>query len=138
MDIGDSNVIEYYSYSNNGNASAMDGAQTSNEGFSPRYENIIIPVIFSLVVLFGGIGNILVIIVIFKNKDHYRNTTNLFILNLSAADVLFLTFCVPFHAVIYINQTGWPFGEVMCKSVCNRYSFTTPIHPEVTTNFKLI
>ncbi len=76
----------------------------------------IVPIVFALIVVLGCVGNALVIIVVIKNKDHVRNTTNLFILNLAIADTLFLVFCVPFHAIIY--STGvWPLGEIMCKFV---------------------
>ena len=82
----------------------------------PGMERVIVPVIFTIVVILGCVGNSLVIVVVLKNKDYFRNTTNLFILNLSVADLLFLTFCVPFHAVIYTTM-DWPFGEFMCKFV---------------------
>ena len=82
----------------------------------PGIETIVIPIVFSLVVVLGCIGNTLVIVVILKNKTHFRNTTNIFILNLSMADMLFLIFCVPFHATIY-TVPDWPFGQFMCKFV---------------------
>ena len=79
-------------------------------------ERIIVPLVFSLVVVLGVIGNALVIVVVLKNRDYLRNTTNLFILNLAIADILFLVFCVPFHAVIYTTMS-WPFGQFLCKFV---------------------
>ena len=93
-------------------------SHTTNEGegFTQGSEAIIVPIVFSLMVLLGGIGNLLVMIVVIRNKDHFKNTTNLFILNLAAADLLFLIFCVPFHVVIY-TSLGWPFGQFMCKFV---------------------
>ena len=87
-----------------------------DQGFSQGSEAIIVPILFSFMVVLGGIGNLLVMIVVIRNKHHFKNTTNLFILNLAAADLLFLVFCVPFHAVIYTNL-GWPFGQFMCKFV---------------------
>ena len=82
----------------------------------PGVERFIVPILFSLVVLIGCFGNSLVIVVVLKNKDFFRTTTNMFILNLSIADLLFLVFCVPFHAIIY-TSLNWPFGEAMCKLV---------------------
>lgn len=79
-------------------------------------ESIIVPLVFLIVVIGGCFGNILVIIVIVKNKDYSKNTTNLFVLNLSLADLLFLLFCVPFHAFIY-TLPEWMFGDFMCKFV---------------------
>ena len=118
MDVDDSKeILEYHSLSNNGNAtSAFAASANDTGGFQPGAEAIIVPVIFSFMIVLGGIGNLLVIIVVIINKDHFKNTTNLFILNLAAADLLFLVFCVPFHAVIYTSP-AWPFGQFMCKFV---------------------
>ncbi|ESN95969.1 hypothetical protein HELRODRAFT_144008, partial [Helobdella robusta] len=44
------------------------------------------------------------------------NTTNTFIVNLAIADLAFLIFCVPFHAVVY-STDSWPFGSFTCKFV---------------------
>lgn len=45
-----------------------------------------------------------------------RSTTNLLIINLAAADILFVIFCVPFTATDYVF-TEWPFGDLWCKYV---------------------
>ncbi|KAM6981122.1 galanin receptor type 1b [Aplochiton taeniatus] len=45
-----------------------------------------------------------------------RSTTNIFILNLSVADLLFILFCVPFQATIYFLPE-WIFGAFLCKFV---------------------
>lgn len=53
--------------------------------------------------------------VVTANKQ-MRSTTNLLIINLAAADILFVIFCVPFTATDYIF-TEWPFGDLWCKFV---------------------
>uniref|UniRef100_T1IYC9 G-protein coupled receptors family 1 profile domain-containing protein n=1 Tax=Strigamia maritima TaxID=126957 RepID=T1IYC9_STRMM len=45
-----------------------------------------------------------------------RNTTNLLIINLAIADLLFIVFCVPFTATDYVIPF-WPFGLAWCKIV---------------------
>ena len=45
-----------------------------------------------------------------------RNTTNVLILNLAVADLLFIVFCVPFTATDYALNY-WPFGLVWCQAV---------------------
>ncbi|XP_078524609.1 galanin receptor type 1-like [Lissotriton helveticus] len=78
---------------------------------------VIVPVIFGLIFLLGIIGNTLVMIVIGRIKSRRsRSTTNIFILNLSIADLLFLLFCVPFQATIY-SLPEWIFGAFFCKFV---------------------
>ncbi|KAJ1083253.1 hypothetical protein NDU88_003412 [Pleurodeles waltl] len=78
---------------------------------------VIVPVIFGFIFLLGIIGNTLVMIVIGRIKSRRsRSTTNIFILNLSIADLLFLLFCVPFQATIY-SLPEWIFGAFFCKFV---------------------
>ncbi|XP_048377398.1 galanin receptor 2b-like [Stegostoma tigrinum] len=78
--------------------------------------SIIVPIIFSLIFLLGTIGNGLVLAVLLRNGQMSYNTTNLFILNLSMADLFFIIFCVPFQATIY-TLDGWVFGSFLCKVV---------------------
>jgi len=80
-----------------------------------RYVSIIIPIIFSLIVAFGLAGNVLVIVVICINQQ-MRSTTNILILNLAIADLLFIIICVPFTAAFYVLPQ-WPFGIVWCKII---------------------
>ncbi|XP_059368137.1 galanin receptor type 1-like [Carassius carassius] len=92
----------------------MDTNHTTDT-FGP--EVVIVPVIFGCIFFVGIIGNTLVMIVIGKIKSRRsRSTTNIFILNLSIADLSFLLFCVPFHATIY-SLPEWIFGAFLCKSV---------------------
>ncbi|XP_014675510.1 PREDICTED: galanin receptor type 1-like [Priapulus caudatus] len=97
-----------------GNGTNLTAPLTAEMGTGP--EVIIIPLVFLVIVIGGCFGNSLVIVVILKNRDQGKNTTNLFILNLSFADLLFLLFCVPFHAWIY-TLPDWIFGEFVCKVV---------------------
>lgn len=59
-----------------------------------------------------------------------RSTTNLLIINLAAADLLFVVFCVPFTAVDYVLPE-WPFGEYWCKFVrdvvCQKKKLHSPL-----------
>ncbi|PVD38900.1 hypothetical protein C0Q70_01525 [Pomacea canaliculata] len=80
-----------------------------------RLKSIIVPVIFGVIVLLGLLGNLLVIVVIVSDK-HMRNTTNILILSLAVADLLFILLCVPFTAAMF-SMPVWPFGSIMCKVV---------------------
>ncbi|KAL2088403.1 hypothetical protein ACEWY4_015302 [Coilia grayii] len=91
------------------------GNMTTGDSFRP--EVVIVPVIFGCIFLLGIVGNTLVIIVVGKIKSRRsRSTTNIFILNLSIADLTFLLFCVPFQATIY-SLPEWIFGAFLCKFV---------------------
>jgi len=64
-----SNDSEYYGYSD------------SSSCCSVGYERFVVPLIFCAVVVFGCIGNILVIVVVIRNREQYATTTNIFIVN---------------------------------------------------------
>jgi len=74
-------------------------------------------VLFSLVLAVGVIGNVLVLIVILTSKS-MRSSTNLFLLNLSIADLLVLIVCCP-NAMIemYMRTDIWVMGKAMCLLV---------------------
>ena len=76
---------------------------------------IIVPTLFGIIAFLGVIGNTLVIIVVLTNPQ-MRSTTNVLILNLAVADLLFVIFCIPFTATDYVINE-WRFGLVVCKSV---------------------
>ncbi|XP_039962092.1 uncharacterized protein LOC120775783 [Bactrocera tryoni] len=65
----------------------------------------------------GVIGNIMVPIVIVKTKD-MRNSTNIFLTNLSIADLLVLLVCTP-TVLVEVNTPPetWVLGHEMCKAV---------------------
>ncbi|KAJ9584656.1 hypothetical protein L9F63_020996 [Diploptera punctata] len=77
--------------------------------------SIVVPLLFGLIVLVGLFGNALVVLVVAANQQ-MRSTTNLLIINLAVADLLFIVFCVPFTATDYVLPF-WPFGEIWCKIV---------------------
>ncbi|XP_066291006.1 galanin receptor 2b-like [Branchiostoma lanceolatum] len=79
-------------------------------------ESWIIPVIFTVIFCVGVFGNALVIVVLLRTGRELENTTNIFILSLSIADLLFIVFCVPFQATVF-SLPEWVFGLFMCKFV---------------------
>ncbi|XP_062259484.1 KISS1 receptor a [Platichthys flesus] len=75
----------------------------------------LVPLLFSLIMLVGLVGNSLIIYVISKHRQ-MRTATNFYIANLAATDIIFLVCCVPFTATLY-PLPGWIFGNFMCKFV---------------------
>ena len=67
---------------------------------------------YVLIFLLSVVGNILVIITVIQNKK-MRSLTNVFLLNLSVADLLLSVFCMPF-TLIPIYLRNFIFGEVIC------------------------
>lgn len=87
----------------------------AEDDFAQKVEkvvSIVVPIFFSIVVFVGLFGNLLVVLVVTFNKQ-MRNTTNLLIMNLAVADILFIVFCVPLSAVAYVLPHNWVFGDIM-------------------------
>jgi len=69
--------------------------------------------VYTIVFITGLVGNILVCCVIWRNRS-MRTVTNIFIVNLSIADIAVLVMCLPMNLLVDITYT-WFFGTVMCK-----------------------
>lgn len=82
----------------------------------PAYVSLLMMLSCGLILVVGLVGNCLVPVVIWNNRD-LRNSTNLFLLNLSLADILVLCVSMPTVLVeIYERRDTWIFGKVMCES----------------------
>ena len=92
-----------------------DVAEEEDERF-PAYVSLLMMLSCGLILVVGLVGNCLVPVVIWNNRD-LRNSTNLFLLNLSLADILVLCVSMPTVLVeIYERRDTWIFGKVMCES----------------------
>ncbi|KAG8192264.1 hypothetical protein JTE90_014120 [Oedothorax gibbosus] len=99
-----------------GNHSDDSGREDYSEAMAmERLLSILVPTLFGVIIIVGLIGNALVVIVVTCNPQ-MRSTTNLLIINLAMADLLFIVFCVPFTAWDY-SLPYWPFGDIWCRIV---------------------
>ncbi|XP_041642210.1 neuropeptide Y receptor type 2 [Cheilinus undulatus] len=73
---------------------------------------VVLILAYSMIILFGVIGNSLVIYVVYKFKN-LRTVTNFFIVNLAVADLLVNTLCLPF-TLVQTLYGEWKFGQVLC------------------------
>ncbi|XP_031828214.1 ecdysis triggering hormone receptor isoform X2 [Nomia melanderi] len=83
----------------------------------PAYIRTTSMVVCIIVMVLGIIGNLMVPLVVFRAKD-MRNSTNIFLVNLSVADLCVLLICTP-TVLVEVNSGPqvWPLGEHMCKAV---------------------
>ncbi|XP_033023784.1 somatostatin receptor type 5 [Lacerta agilis] len=91
-------------------------SNTTLVGFSipTSIRSVLIPIIYLMVCAIGLSGNTLVIYVVLRYAK-MKTVTNIYILNLAIADVLFmlgLPFLATQNAISY-----WPFGTFMCRLV---------------------
>ncbi|XP_062847930.1 C-X-C chemokine receptor type 3.1 [Trichomycterus rosablanca] len=75
------------------------------------FEKIFIPILYSLALVFGLLGNGLVLVVLIQKRRTW-SVTDVFILNLSVADLLLLI-TLPLWAVD--AAVGWNFSDGLCK-----------------------
>ncbi|XP_075679829.1 allatostatin-A receptor-like isoform X3 [Dermatophagoides pteronyssinus] len=120
-DIGQSSASSSFDnimlQTNNNNQMDNNNSSTTTTSFETlqKIVSIIVPILFAVIVIVGLVGNSLVVIVVKCNPQMY-STTNLLIINLAIADLLFIIFCVPFTAWDYAFPY-WPFGSIWCKVV---------------------
>ncbi|XP_015522125.1 allatostatin-A receptor isoform X1 [Neodiprion pinetum] len=108
---------------NTSNATVCTFNQSSPDDFGFGFDHqllhnivsVVVPLLFGVIGIVGLLGNFLVVIVVAANPG-MRSTTNLLIINLAIADLLFVIFCVPFTATDYVLPF-WPFGNLWCKVV---------------------
>ncbi|XP_053115570.1 C-C chemokine receptor type 5-like [Hemicordylus capensis] len=81
-----------------------------NEASIKFYYNLV-PPLYSLVFIFGLLGNTLVILILIRYKK-LKSMTDIYLLNLAISDLLFI-FSLPFWA--YNAAHEWIFGDAMCK-----------------------
>lgn len=78
-----------------------------------KFGGLFLPPLYTLVFLFGLLGNSMVVLVLFKYK-RLRSMTDVYLLNLAISDLLFV-FSLPFWAYYAADQ--WVFGLGLCKII---------------------
>ncbi|KAK3789647.1 hypothetical protein RRG08_057165 [Elysia crispata] len=69
----------------------------------------------SIIILFGSLGNILVILAVSQTKK-LQTASNLFVANLSLCDLLFVSLVLPVNMYTYL-EGGWRFNITICRAV---------------------
>jgi len=70
-------------------------------------------VVISLMIVFGVIGNVLVLTAVIQCPQ-LRRSVNAFIASLSATDLIFSVSVMPFYADAYIHRR-WRFSPALCR-----------------------
>ncbi|XP_037746197.1 C-C chemokine receptor type 5 isoform X2 [Chelonia mydas] len=82
-----------------------------------KFASQFLPLLYSLVLIFGLVGNALVVLILIKYK-RLRSMTDIYLLNLAISDLLFIL-SLPFWA--YYAAREWDFGNAMCKILSGVY-----------------
>lgn len=82
--------------------------------FRGQYE----PPLYWIIFVLGAVGNLLVVWMYTTVRNRLKTMTDVYLLNLAVADLLFLCM-LPFWAVDATR--GWGFGDILCKMVSAVY-----------------
>ncbi|CAM5111731.1 unnamed protein product [Natator depressus] len=82
-----------------------------------KFASQFLPLLYSFVLIFGLVGNVLVVLILIKYK-RLRSMTDIYLLNLAISDLLFIL-SLPFWA--YYAAREWDFGNAMCKILSGVY-----------------
>ncbi|XP_036123149.1 C-C chemokine receptor type 2 [Molossus molossus] len=77
----------------------------------------LLPPLYSLVFIFGFVGNLLVVLILINCKK-LKSMTDIYLLNLAVSDLLFL---LTFPVWIHSAADSWVFGNAMCKAFTGIY-----------------
>ena len=75
--------------------------------------------LYCVVILIGFIENLMILIVLLKNK-HLHTPTNIFIMGLAMSDILLCSFNLPFQLYYQLTER-WPFGGALCRVIMSTY-----------------
>ncbi|EPQ02027.1 C-C chemokine receptor type 6 [Myotis brandtii] len=83
------------------------------------FSRLFVPITYSLICVFGLLGNVLVVLT-FAFYKKAKSMTDVYLLNMALADILFVL-TLPFWAVTH--ATGqWVFSSALCKLVRGVYA----------------
>ncbi|XP_048001798.1 thyrotropin-releasing hormone receptor-like isoform X1 [Leguminivora glycinivorella] len=100
-----------------GNDTFTDLSNYTEYAEIPYYIKVTSMTFCIVIMCLGVIGNVMVPIVILKTKD-MRNSTNIFLVNLSIADLMVLLVCTP-TVLVEVNSRAesWVLGRELCLAV---------------------
>lgn len=73
---------------------------------------VLVSSVWSMIIVTGAIGNGLVLYILFRFGE--RSVTNVYVINLAFADLMFIIFVVP-ATLIHIVIPTWILGDAVCK-----------------------
>uniref|UniRef100_A0A8C5ME39 Pyrimidinergic receptor P2Y6 n=1 Tax=Leptobrachium leishanense TaxID=445787 RepID=A0A8C5ME39_9ANUR len=101
--------------------------QGNNCTFQEDFKQILLPVVYSVVMVLGLPLNFIVILQIWMSRKALTRSA-IYTLNLAVADLLY-DCSLPLLIYNYVQQDYWPFGDFACRFV--RFQFYTNLHGSI-------
>ncbi|KAM8975964.1 P2Y purinoceptor 6 [Pelodytes ibericus] len=95
--------------------------------FQEDFKQILLPVVYSVVMVFGLPLNFIIILQIWASRKALTRSA-IYTLNLAVADLLY-DCSLPLLIYNYVQQDYWPFGDFTCRFV--RFQFYTNLHGSI-------
>ncbi|XP_078400931.1 P2Y purinoceptor 3 [Cetorhinus maximus] len=112
---------------NNSTPGLQPSLQTRGCTYHEKFKNILLPVTYTTVLIFGLTLNMTVIVQIWLCQKPLTRSA-IYMLNLAMADILYVC-SLPLLIYNYIHMDYWPFGEMMCKAI--RFLFYANLHGSI-------
>ena len=109
--IGNDSYDYFYNHSEGDTCCGAGEVCDFTEGM--RFDAVFLPLLYSVAVVLGLLGNGLVFWILAQKKRSWT-VTDTFILHLGVADSMLL-FTLPFWAAEATQTEGWSFGTPLCK-----------------------
>ncbi|KAJ8397418.1 hypothetical protein AAFF_G00439670 [Aldrovandia affinis] len=112
-------TMDYDNYEEGSTSFTPENLETMCDKGSVRaFRGYYEPPLYWVIVILGGMGNLLVVWIYLHFRNRLKTMTDVYLLNLAVADLLFLG-TLPFWASDAVQ--GWNFGSGMCKMVSAVY-----------------
>ena len=103
----------FYVSSFTNNMTTDDDSESTTIDLDDEWQRILVAVIFMIASIAGIIGNSLVILSVVLSRK-LRSPTNVFVVNLSVADLL-TCLAIPWNVVALLSFDGWPIADWVCS-----------------------
>ena len=85
--------------------------------------------LYAAILVFGTVGNIMVILIVLRFKDIKKSPGHFFILNLAVCDLLIPLISIPFDVLLVETNYQWHLGPTMCKVIPAMTTFVATSSP---------
>ncbi|NXG72593.1 CLTR2 protein, partial [Baryphthengus martii] len=77
------------------------------------FKQVIYPIVYIFIFLFGAVGNGLSIYIFFQPSQR-KTSVNIYMQNLAVSDLMFVS-TLPFRATYFLLGSHWIFGDIICR-----------------------
>ncbi|CAG5134961.1 unnamed protein product, partial [Candidula unifasciata] len=77
---------------------------------------VLITTLWGIITIIGALGNMTVVLTMWKHTGKGISATKCYIINVALADLAFIIMVVPITTAAYVSE-HWIYGDIMCKLI---------------------